>query len=42
VQLKIIVEKGFYGKVRTIREREGGGGCSATKGSITQRLRHKT
>jgi hypothetical protein len=25
VQLKIIVEKGFYGKVRTIREREGGG-----------------
>jgi len=26
VQLKIIVEKGFYGKVRTIREKEGGEG----------------
>ena len=25
MQLKIIVEKGFYGKVKTIREREGAG-----------------
>jgi hypothetical protein len=47
VQLKIIVEKGFYGKVRTIREKEGGEGVLrqkvashnvyVTKRSITQR-----
>ena len=46
MQLKIIVEKGFYGKVRTIREREGGGvlrqkvashNVYVTKRSITQR-----
>ncbi len=48
MQLKIIVENRFYGKVRTIREREGGGkwvlrqkvalhNVYVTKRSITQR-----